>query len=59
MPSALVCIDGNNSLKSIDNAFKSGVTRTDTRSFVSRRWIENEEVDQFKDDVKNSHKVRL
>ena len=48
----LAAMDGNNSLKLIDSAFRAGSVRTDTRSSASRRWISPEEVDTFKDEVK-------
>jgi hypothetical protein len=45
-------MDGNNSLKLVDSAFRAGSVRTDSRSSASRRWISPEEVDIFKDEVK-------
>ena len=48
----LAAMDGNNSLKLIDSAFRAGSVRTDTRSSASPRWISPEEVDTFKDEVK-------
>ena len=50
--SLLTTMDGNNSLKLVDTAFRAGTVRTDTRSSASRRWISPEEVDIFKDEVK-------
>ena len=52
----LAAMDGNNSLKLVDSAFRAGSVRTDTRSSSSQRWISPGEVDVFKDEVK---KVRL
>lgn len=50
--SLLAAMDGNNSLKLVDSAFRAGSVRTDSRSSASRRWISPEEVDIFKDEVK-------
>ncbi|PPQ89029.1 hypothetical protein CVT25_003943, partial [Psilocybe cyanescens] len=48
----LAAMDGNNSLKLIDSAFRAGSVHTDTRSSTSGRWILPDEVDIFKDEVK-------
>jgi hypothetical protein len=50
--SLLAAMDGNNSLKLVDSAFRAGSVRTDTRTSASRRWISPGEVDTFKDEVK-------
>ncbi|KAJ6579764.1 hypothetical protein B0H10DRAFT_2342373 [Mycena sp. CBHHK59/15] len=56
----LGAMDGNNSLKSIANEFKSGSVRSDDRlkRDVHDRWLTPEEVDLFKDEVADSQKVR-
>ncbi|KAJ6616882.1 hypothetical protein B0H10DRAFT_1798466 [Mycena sp. CBHHK59/15] len=55
----LGAMDGNNSLKSIANEFKSGSVRSDDRlkRDVHDRWLTPEEVDLFKDEVADSQKV--
>ena len=57
--SVLAAMDGNNSLKLVDSAFRAGSVRTDTRSSASQRWISPGEVDIFKDEVKSVKKVSL
>ena len=54
--SILATMDGNNSLKLVDNTFKSGLSRIDDRMSTSSRWITPEDVDWFKDEVGNSLK---
>ena len=54
--SMLATMDGNNSLKLVDNTFKSGLSRIDDRMSTSSRWITPEDVDRFKDEVGNSLK---
>ncbi|KAJ6555295.1 hypothetical protein B0H10DRAFT_2373425 [Mycena sp. CBHHK59/15] len=55
----LGAMDGNNSLKSIANEFKSGSVRSDDRlrRDVHDRWLTPEEVDLFKDEVADSQKT--
>ena len=50
--SLLAAMDGNNSLKLVDSAFRAGSIHMDTRSSASQRWISPGEVDIFKDEVK-------
>ncbi|KIY47080.1 hypothetical protein FISHEDRAFT_46014, partial [Fistulina hepatica ATCC 64428] len=57
-PSMLACMDGNNSLKLIDDAFKPGQRRHDSRELRTHRFLEPEEVDRFKDDVANAQAAR-
>jgi hypothetical protein len=52
-PSVLACIDGGNSLKSIDTAIQYSNPRPDDRMIVSPHWIEVTEVDKYKDEVAN------
>ena len=54
--SMLATMDGNNSLKLVDNTFKSGLSHIDDRMLTSSRWITPEDVDRFKDEVGNSLK---
>jgi hypothetical protein len=54
--SMLATMDGNNSLKLVDNTFKSGLSRIDDRMSTSSRWITPDDVDRFKDEVANSLK---
>ena len=54
-----MAFDGNNSLKLVDNAYRHGQTRSDDRMLKDPRWIEDEEVDKYKDEVKNNTKVRF
>lgn len=54
--SMLATMDGNNSLKLVDSAFRSGLSRIDDRMSTSSRWITPEDVDRFKDEVANSLK---
>ncbi|KAK7039291.1 hypothetical protein VNI00_010196 [Paramarasmius palmivorus] len=57
VPSMLVACDGNNSLKMVDEQFKFGNAREDSRQLPDFRWVEAEEVDQFKDEVSNAQKT--
>ena len=50
--SFLAAMDGNNSLKLVDSAFRAGSVRTESRSTTSRCRISPQEVDIFKDEVK-------
>ncbi|KAF9258297.1 hypothetical protein L218DRAFT_1005215 [Marasmius fiardii PR-910] len=56
-PSMLIAMDGNNSLKLVDTEYKTGRPRTDNQTLADYRWIEDEEVDQFKDEVKAGSKL--
>ncbi|KAF9265217.1 hypothetical protein L218DRAFT_1075834 [Marasmius fiardii PR-910] len=49
-PSMLIVMDGNNSLKLVDMEYKTGQPRTDNRTLADYHWIEDKEVDQFKDE---------
>ncbi|KAK1217091.1 hypothetical protein PQX77_020275 [Marasmius sp. AFHP31] len=50
-PSMLIAMDGNNSLKLVDTDFKPGKPRLDRRTLRDYRWIEDDDVDRFKDEV--------
>jgi hypothetical protein len=56
--SMLAAMDGNNSLKLVDNTFRSGSARIDSRmddsTLSSSWWLTPEDVDRFKDEVANS-----
>ncbi|KAK7040677.1 hypothetical protein VNI00_009583 [Paramarasmius palmivorus] len=52
VPSILLAMDGNNSLKQVDPKYRSGQPREDDRELVDHRWLEEDFVDQFKDEVK-------
>ncbi|KAJ6463583.1 hypothetical protein DFH09DRAFT_1254717 [Mycena vulgaris] len=56
--SFLAAADGNNSLKSVANEYKSGKPRDDDRMthHLNDRWLSPEDVDVFKDEVSNSQK---
>jgi len=45
-------MDGNNSLKMMDSAYRAGEIRSDNRTVSSYRWIEDIQVNRFKDEVK-------
>jgi hypothetical protein len=47
----LAAMDGNNSLKSIDDSFRRGTRRIDTRTGRVDRWLSADYVNQFKDEV--------
>ncbi|KAF8218411.1 hypothetical protein L208DRAFT_1427214 [Tricholoma matsutake] len=51
----LAAMDSNNSLKLIDNTFRSGLSQADDHASTSSWWLKPKEVDQFKDEVINSH----
>jgi hypothetical protein len=53
----LACMDGNNSLKSIDTSYRYGNPREDDRMLQSLRWLETEEVNMFQDEVANAAKA--
>jgi|ERR1700685_3660431 hypothetical protein len=55
--SMLAAADGNQSLRLVDFAFRAGEHRPDDRTFASTRWLRPEEVDVFKDEVRNAKKV--
>jgi hypothetical protein len=58
--SMLVAADGNQSLRLVDHTFRAGEQRPDDRTFESTRWLRPEEVNIFKDEVRNAkRKVRL
>jgi Kyakuja-Dileera-Zisupton transposase len=47
----LAAMDGNNSLKLVDDSFRWGTQRIDTRTGRADRWLSANYVDQFKDEV--------
>jgi hypothetical protein len=49
----LAAMDGNNSLKLIDSTLLTGTHCQDDWTSSSSRWIKPEDVDLFKDEVKN------
>jgi hypothetical protein len=51
--SMLLTMDGNQSLKLVDYMFRSGSQRSDDRTINDPRWLTQEEVDVFKDEVSN------
>jgi hypothetical protein len=55
--SMLLMGDGNQSLRLVDSAFLAGELRLDDRMMSSGRWLQPEEVDVFKDEVRNAKKV--
>ncbi|KAF8132775.1 hypothetical protein EV363DRAFT_1397708 [Boletus edulis] len=46
-------MDGNNSAKCVDPSFRHGIERDDPRDGRSSIWIKEEDVDRFKDEVRN------
>ena len=50
-------MDGNSSLKLVDDTYRSGSTRPDQRTWRTDLFIPVEEVDKFKDEVQNAQKV--
>ncbi|CDO74657.1 hypothetical protein BN946_scf184832.g1, partial [Trametes cinnabarina] len=56
--SLLVAIDGNSSLKLVDDAFRSGQPQQDSRTWRTDVFMSSDEVDMFKDDVANAQKKR-
>ncbi|KAI0644812.1 hypothetical protein C8Q79DRAFT_912370 [Trametes meyenii] len=50
-------MDGNNSLKLVDDSFRSGQSRRDDRTHRTDLFIAPDEVDKYKDEVANSQKV--
>lgn len=55
----LAAMDGNSSLKLVDDRFRSGYARVDGRTCRTDLFLSPEEVDKFKDEVQNARKVRL
>ncbi|KAL0572550.1 hypothetical protein V5O48_009407 [Marasmius crinis-equi] len=55
-PRMLIAIDGNNSLKLVDSDHRRGQSRIDRRWLSDFRWLTEERVDEFKDEVKGSEK---
>ncbi|TRM56402.1 hypothetical protein BD626DRAFT_551558 [Schizophyllum amplum] len=51
-PRILAAMDGNNSLKLIDDMFRKGTARQDSRHLQSWRWLEAESVDRFANETK-------
>jgi hypothetical protein len=47
----LMAMDGNNSLRLVDDSFRHGTQRPDTRSGRASNWLSAEYVDIFKDEV--------
>lgn len=52
--SLLVATDGNQSLKLVDSAFRAGDLRPNDQTLETDMWLTPEEVDVFKDEVKNA-----
>lgn len=52
----LATMDGNNSLKLVDDSFRRGTQRIDARTGRADFWLSEEYVDQFKDEVSNHGK---
>ncbi|KAH9923377.1 uncharacterized protein B0H18DRAFT_1085727 [Fomitopsis serialis] len=50
-PKILTCMDGNQSLKLVDEAFRAGTTRIDDRTARTDIWISPGQVDRFKDEA--------
>ena len=55
-PALLATMDGNQSLKLIDDTYRSGTVRSDPRTARTDMWLSPEEVDRWKDEV-HSHEV--
>ncbi|KAJ8455915.1 hypothetical protein ONZ51_g12302 [Trametes cubensis] len=53
-PALLVTMDGNQSLKLVDNQYRSGEALADTRTARTDLWISPAEVDRFKDEVQHA-----
>ena len=53
-PAMQVAMDGNQSLKLIDDGFRRGEQLPDGRDGRSPIWMTPEEVDVFKDEVKRA-----
>ncbi|KAH9834663.1 uncharacterized protein C8Q71DRAFT_873190 [Rhodofomes roseus] len=54
--SILVAMDGNQSLKLVDDVFRAGKTLRDDHVGLSRLWLTTEEVNRWKDEVPRSVK---
>lgn len=54
----LATMDGNSSLKLVDDSFRSGHARPDSRTCRTNLFIPPSEVDQFKDEVSGGQNVR-
>jgi hypothetical protein len=52
--SMLLTMDGNQSLRLVDYMFRSGSQHFDDRTINDPRWLTQEEVDVFKDEVSNT-----
>ncbi|RDX42144.1 hypothetical protein OH76DRAFT_1488926 [Lentinus brumalis] len=52
----LASMDGNSSLKLVDDTFRSGDARPDQRTWRTDLFISAEEVDKFKDEVRDAQK---
>ncbi|KAI0682682.1 hypothetical protein C8T65DRAFT_713785 [Cerioporus squamosus] len=52
----LACMDGNSSLKLVDDSFRSGEARLDERTWRTDLFMTPEEVDKFKDEVRDTQK---
>ncbi|KAL0567617.1 hypothetical protein V5O48_014382 [Marasmius crinis-equi] len=48
----------NTSLKMVDSEVKSGIARLDTRRLHHPRWLDADNVDQYKDEVATAHRTR-
>ncbi|KAI0373907.1 hypothetical protein BV20DRAFT_936995 [Pilatotrama ljubarskyi] len=55
----LAAMDGNSSLKLVDETYRSGTTRLDGRTGRTDLFIPVQEVDRFKDEVQNARKLAL
>ncbi len=58
-PTLLACMDGNSSLKLVDDSFRSGEKRRDERTWRTDLFMTPEEVDRFKDEVRDAQKVSI
>ncbi|KAH9856316.1 hypothetical protein C2E23DRAFT_722786, partial [Lenzites betulinus] len=56
-PTLLATMDGNSSLKLVDDSFRSGERYTDRRTLRTDLYISNEEVDRFKDEVRDAQQA--
>ncbi|KAJ7867216.1 hypothetical protein B0H14DRAFT_2347032 [Mycena olivaceomarginata] len=54
--SLLSSMDGNNSLKLVDSAFRAGSVRPDDRRLNSFRWLTPDQVNVYKNEVADSQK---
>lgn len=57
-PALLATMDGNQSLKLVDNMYRFGIDQEDSRTARTDIWLSPEEVDRFKDEARST-KVRL